>query len=304
MFLNPYCFTQTVDGYWYGNANVKVNSSANNYLVELILTQKGNNITGVLNYYFKNTFRTLPIRGTFNPHTRLVFIKEIPVSYYGSFMNMDVDCIMDFVATLRVAKVGSSLHGSFESLPKYKYTCPRIDFNLKLSKDAHNQDSLLYAIRTLKETFQVWTPDEADTLVAVKIQPRKVINYVVSNQFKERENELANEIIVDADTVQVDFYDNGEIDGDSISVFLNEQLIAFSQKLSTKAIHFDIPLDMSREYNEIIMFADNLGAIPPNTALMVVNDGKRKYEVRSENRPFLYCRRRTRREGSCSSERN
>jgi hypothetical protein len=102
----------------------------------------------------------------------------------------------------------------------------------------------------------------------------------VSNQFKERENEVVNEVTVDADSIQVDFYDNGEIDGDSISVFLNRQLIAFSQKLSTKAIHFDIPLDTTREYNEITMFADNLGVIPPNTALMVVNDGKRRYEVR------------------------
>jgi hypothetical protein len=28
------------------------------------------------------------------------------------------------------------------------------------------------------------------------------------------------------------------------------------------------------------MFADNLGSIPPNTALMIVNDGKKRYELR------------------------
>jgi len=278
--LTADCFPQSVDGYWYGNANVRVRSSANNYLVELILKQNGNNVTGVLNYYFKNTFRSMPVRGTYNPHTRLVFIKEVPVSYYGSFMNMDVDCIMDFAATLRVARIGSSLRGSFESLPKYKYTCPRIDFNLKLSKDATNQDSLIRAIKSLKESYQVWTPQENDTLVAVTIQPRKVINYYVSNKLKERENELINEISVRADSVQIDFYDNGEIDGDSISVFFNNQLIAFNQKLSTRAIHFELPLDTNLDYNEITMFADNLGAFPPNTALMVVTDGDKKHEVR------------------------
>ena len=28
------------------------------------------------------------------------------------------------------------------------------------------------------------------------------------------------------------------------------------------------------------MFADNLGSIPPNTALMIIDDGKKKYEIR------------------------
>jgi hypothetical protein len=39
-------------------------------------------------------------------------------------------------------------------------------------------------------------------------------------------------------------------------------------------------LDQSKETNEITMFADNLGSIPPNTALMLVYDGKKRYEVR------------------------
>jgi hypothetical protein len=28
------------------------------------------------------------------------------------------------------------------------------------------------------------------------------------------------------------------------------------------------------------MYADNLGSIPPNTALMVITDGEKRYEVR------------------------
>ncbi|MBL0129845.1 MAG: hypothetical protein IPP43_00920 [Chitinophagaceae bacterium] len=28
------------------------------------------------------------------------------------------------------------------------------------------------------------------------------------------------------------------------------------------------------------MFAENLGLIPPNTALMVMHDGKKRYEIR------------------------
>jgi hypothetical protein len=103
---------------------------------------------------------------------------------------------------------------------------------------------------------------------------------VVANQFKERAKVFAEDIAVTSDSLLVDFYDNGEIDGDSISIFFNDKLLASSQKLSAKAIHLSIALDSTREYNEISMFADNLGSIPPNTALMLVYDGKQRYEIR------------------------
>jgi hypothetical protein len=273
-------FSQSPTGYWYGAANVKSKNSYNNYLVELILEQDHNNVKGVLNYFFKNTYRSIPIRGTYNSNTRLVYISDIPVSYFGSNYNRDVDCAMNFAATLRVSQINSVLKGSFLSKPEYKYTCPEILFTLKLNTDSLHQDSVKHAIRTLKETYQVWRPGEADTIAAVKIQPRNVVNYVVSNQYKEREKVVAEELIIEADSIKVDFYDNGEIDGDSISVFYNDKLIAFNRILSTRSVHFDIVLDSTKEINELTMFADNLGSIPPNTALMLVNDGKKRYEIR------------------------
>lgn len=273
-------FSQSPTGYWYGAANVKLRNTYSNYLVELILQQDKNNVTGVLNYFFKNTYRSIPVRGTYNANTRLIYISNIPVSYYGSYYNRDVDCAMNFAATLRVSQLNSVLKGSFLSKPEYKYTCPEILFTLKLNTDSLKQDSVKQAIKVLKETYQVWRPSEADTVAAVRIQPRNVVNYVVNNQYKEREKVLADELIVDSDTLKVDFYDNGEIDGDSISVFYNDKLIAFNRILSTRSVHFDIVLDSTKDINELTMFADNLGSIAPNTALMVVNDSKKRYEVR------------------------
>ena len=273
-------FSQSPSGYWYGAANVKLRNTYSNYLVELILEQDKNNVKGVLNYFFRNTYRSIPVRGTYNSSTRLIYISNIPVSYYGSYYNRDVDCAMNLAATLRVSQVNSVLKGSFISKPEYKYTCPEILFTLTLNTDELKQDSVMNAIKVFKETFQVWRPSETDTVAAVRIQPRNVVNYVVSNQFKEREKVIADELTVNSDTIKVDFYDNGEIDGDSISVFLNDKLIAFNRILSTRSVHFDIPLDSTKEFNEITMFADNLGTIAPNTALMIVNDGKKRYEMR------------------------
>jgi len=271
---------QTVSGYWYGYANVANNATVNNYLVELILKQNQSAVTGVLNYYFRNTFRSVQLNGNYNAINRQLTLFNVPITYYASTTDFEVDCIMDFLATLRVAKAGSNLNGSFIGKDKYKNTCPDVVFDLKLNKEAGNQDSILNALAHFKETYQVWSPSATDTLVSANIITRPVVNYVVSREYKERENVVAKEISVDADSVQVDFYDNGEVDGDSISVFYNNQLIAFNRILSTRSVHFTFALDSTKEFNEITMFADNLGSIPPNTALMLVSDGKKRYEIR------------------------
>ena len=279
VLLSLKTFSQSVSGYWYGAANVKSKSSTNNYLVELILHQDRTLVKGIVNYYFKKTYRSIKVNGNYNSLTRQLTLFDIPVTYHGSIEDLEVDCMMNFAATLRVAKVSSNLVGSFQGKPEYRYTCPDVNFNLKLNADISKEDSILHAIRVYKETYQVWKPTYQDTLIAVNIIPRKVENYVIDSEYKQRENVVSKEITVSSDSLKVDFFDNGEIDGDSISIFYNNKLIAFNRILSTKAVHFTVALDTTRQINEITMFADNLGSIPPNTALMVVTDGKKRYEI-------------------------
>ena len=280
VFITLQSHSQSVFGYWYGIGSVKTNSVASNYLVELILQPQKENVKGILSYYFKSTFRSIQVKGDYNPKTRQFSLYNIPVTYYGSINSMEVDCMMNFFATLRVSKAGSNLAGEFKGLKDNRYMCVDVHFNLSLDPDMSKPDSVMTALRNFKEANQVWKPTIADTLPSVKIVQRKVINYVVESQFKERENVLIDEIEVNSDSLKIDFYDNGEIDGDSISVFFNRQLMAFSQKLSTRSLHFDINLDPSKEINELSMFADNLGSIPPNTALMIITDGDKKHEIR------------------------
>jgi hypothetical protein len=280
LFTALYSGAQNVVGYWYGTASVGSGSSANNYLVELILKQNNTAVQGIINYYFRNTFRSMKLNGNFNSMNRELSLYNIPVPYFGSTAKMEVDCMMDLFATLRVARAGSNLDGRFVGRGQYKYTCPDVVFDLRLNESAGNQDSVLLALQNFKETFQLWSPGVADTLVADNIINRPVVNYVIAAQYKERQNEIVQEIEVDSDSVVLDFYDNGEIDGDSISIFYNNQLVSFNRLLSTRSVHFSMKLDSTKEYNEVTMFADNLGRIAPNTALMLVSDGRKRHEVR------------------------
>ena len=128
---------------------------------------------------------------------------NIPVTYHGSIENLEVDCMMDFGATLRVAKAGSNLTGAFQAKPEYRNGCADINFNLHLNADISKEDSILHAIKVYKETNQVWRPTYEDTLVAVNIIPRKVENYVIDAEYKERENIVSKEITVTSDSLNV-----------------------------------------------------------------------------------------------------
>lgn len=97
--------------------------------------------------------------------------------------------------------------------------------------------------------------------------------------FERRNNKLLKTVEIENETFRVDLYDNGEVDGDSISLFFNGKLILSHQRLSEQAITLTLSVDKSRYVNELVMYAENLGTIPPNTALMVVTDGKNRYEV-------------------------
>ncbi len=96
---------------------------------------------------------------------------------------------------------------------------------------------------------------------------------------KERENKLATKIYIDSKDVNIEFYDNGEIDNDSISVFLDNKIIIDKQRLSIKPIVLNLHFDEKNTFYELITVAENLGDIPPNTALMVINYGRKRQEV-------------------------
>ena len=95
-----------------------------------------------------------------------------------------------------------------------------------------------------------------------------------------RENSLEKRIITEAGEIRIDLYDNGEIDGDTVSIYHNNVLLKSRARLTQNPITLRIAINAEQPHHELIMVAENLGSIPPNTSLMVVNAGNNRYEVR------------------------
>jgi hypothetical protein len=97
---------------------------------------------------------------------------------------------------------------------------------------------------------------------------------------KKRENSLVQTLMINSENVTVKLYDNGEIDDDTISVYLDSKLILSNKRLSAAAITVNLKMDESNPDHELIMVAENMGRIPPNTSLMIVTAGDQRFEVR------------------------
>lgn len=87
------------------------------------------------------------------------------------------------------------------------------------------------------------------------------------------------EIKVDTGTIKLDFYDNAEIDGDSITVMLDNRVLVSNQKLGLKPVTLEIKVDLEHPEQEVTMIADNLGSIPPNTAMLIITAAEKRYRL-------------------------
>ena len=117
-------------------------------------------------------------------------------------------------------------------------------------------------------------PKKIDTVKTVElIAPAKEVI------LEKRNNELVKEITVDHDSISVTLYDNGIIDGDSITLIYNDKILTTHQLLTEKPLTFFIKIAPGNSRNELVMYAENLGSIPPNTALMIIYDGTKRYEL-------------------------
>ena len=101
-----------------------------------------------------------------------------------------------------------------------------------------------------------------------------------STMIAGRKSEFNQEVYFKSDSLILTLYDNGEIDGDTVSVYLNGEVVMPSQGLKSSAIRKTIHMDDGLETFTLVMFAESLGKYPPNTGLLVIRDGNDVYNLR------------------------
>jgi hypothetical protein len=162
---------------------------------------------------------------------------------------------------------------AFVALNKPVETIPPV-IESKVEKVIINKEAEPVIVK--KEPEKKLTPDVEKPN---PVNPPVILAPDIKEKFVKREKVFIKEIPVSGDSIELRFYDNAEIDGDSISLFLNGILLKENIRLAAKPYIIKLALIDLKETNELVMVAENLGTIPPNTSYMVAIVKEERYDA-------------------------
>ena len=142
-------------------------------------------------------------------------------------------------------------------------------------------DSLrLVAIADKKQRQQLVEDSLKLAAVPTKISTANdTVKASTTKALQQRDNVLLETYHVTTPDILIELFDNAQVDGDKVSVYHNSDLIVNNQMLQKEPIAFKIHADTASRMHEFTMIAENLGTIPPNTALMRITVGKDVYKL-------------------------
>jgi hypothetical protein len=242
-----------LNGIWKGTLTQGPGGCYPQYFLELQINFSNDQVSGkAYDYYDRRHFVKMSFSGRYNPQThRLVLIEN-------KVLEADVPgdcapCIKTY--DLNYSKKGAEelLTGDWKGqISGQRSACPPGKIQLKKSPTSDFPVDI----------------DQPDTLATLQR----------SLHLAPRATELVKTVILGSPAIKIELYDNGEIDHDTVTVMINNKLLVYRQMLTDRPLTVNFNAFPGTEY-ELVMYADNLGTIPPNTALMMVTAGDRKIEV-------------------------
>lgn len=140
------------------------------------------------------------------------------------------------------------------------------------------QPEVIVAAPPKKNTEQQIVKTEMPPIPPKEKKPEVIAKpSAIEEKFIQRKKILTTELPLEGDTIEIHFYDNAEIDGDSISLFMNNVLVFEHVRLSDKPHIVKFAVKDLSEANELVMVAENLGSIPPNTSYMIAYINNQRY---------------------------
>lgn len=246
---------QSLTGIWRGKRTQGSQGCFPEYFLELHITYSTETtlMGNAYSYVDNKQFTKVNFTGRYNPLNKRMVITESAVLQYSVPANC-IPCIKIYdlnwskngVAEILVGDWSGHEMGNNNACPPGKITLNRESVPA-FPVDIYQSDTLLKLQQNLK--------------------------------LQSREKEVVETIVIDSPTVKIELYDNAEIDDDTVSVFLNNTLLMHKKRLTDRPLTFSFNAFPNTEY-ELMMYAENLGRIPPNTSLMIITAGKKRYEVR------------------------
>jgi hypothetical protein len=294
---------QPITGVWKGTAG--------KYRVELKIIKKGDSLTGTAYYYAStNNYARFSIKGYFDPRTNAAIwwddelIENKLGHHHDAILNVaDFNCPgedemkLEGNSFLRDEKKKAEGPLNLEKKKSHvfadewdwvieNYTLGANDPYI-IDSIAHLDHRPIPYIAKNKPVAPKYNIKEEPVVSnnsfkqAIKETEKPILvkSLTPEEKFASRKKILEQVIPIKGDSIELRFYDNGEIDGDSIALFMNSKLVFKHVMITDQAYTVKFATKDLEEDNDAVMVAENLGSIPPNTSLMVAIVGDQRYEA-------------------------
>jgi len=216
------------------------------------------------------------ITGVLDRRSHTLTFKETEIVYIHGYHSGPSLCLVDASLQLVHGSTGNFLKGPITSTETDNTSCGdgRVIFGNQAEIETlfslHEKfDTVITMKRRVKDTSTAKAPP------AVVPEAPLVTDKVTKGEEKVYEWH--------SDTVVIDIWDGGNVDGDRITLRFNDKVYLSGYSLVKEKKQLRIPLSGSGTA-VISVLAENEGSEPPNTASMLLTDGTQKYSVLAYNK--------------------
>ena len=246
VFAATLSYTQDIPGTWVGNYKEHVFASHPEKLVVEIFIYQDSLITGLSHLYYKDkSYEHYKINGVRKNDGTVYFSEDSTIAVKLGFL--EENCLGNYTMKLFSTDTSLRLEGRWRDNSTALFHCAASGVWLEKKKTAGKEPTTAATDKNTSRTSDVQSLIELTS--------------------------------AESQSVTIELYDNGIIDHDSVSLYLDDSLILYKQLVTAKPIVLDIFPGKKNTLSKLKLVAESLGSIPPCTVLMIIKTTKKKYGV-------------------------
>ncbi len=290
--LTNMAYSQNLEGIWSGKISRHTNSYYGVEGLEIQLYQSGKSLWGST-FAFKDSARFVlfNVSGKRNKKTKTLELQEFSTPAYllpEDFYPCEKNYALKWYKIGKTQYLAGTWGGIGVGVDTSCFPGEDLFVVLQKVKEPEYPPEIFFGMRIvnfLKKRDRMPPPiaDPADSIITDPL-PGAIAGAIPpppnDSVPADRRQEIQHILKVKDTLVRIFIYDNAVVDNDTVTVYVNKKPVLIKQRISDKALYFEISLKEYSNIAEILMQAENLGSIPPNTCLMIVEYGENRYEAR------------------------
>lgn len=246
------CYAQPIDGKWVGNYNGNFFSASTDKLVVELFLHDDSLVSGASHlYYGKQGYEHYRVTGVYHKADSIIYFKE------------------DSTISVKLSMFASNVLGSYTMKLKVNDTVMRLEGKWKENSTSFfAMSSKVWLEKPLKKT----RTDSSSKAPIVKVKDKNL-------QRPPNVQSLIEIKPAESDSIKIEVNDNAQIDGDVVSVYMDDNLIISKQKIVKEPIVFYVSVRKDNPICRLTIAAESEGTTPPCTAHMVVTTKQKRYEL-------------------------